>query len=86
MLYIAGPKQEGMPLSGMIKLNNKTQNKINKKYHFFVFHFRILNIIFYKKKDNMTQNIVTVKNKKYNIYRPHSRHLLGWTIAPNLVP
>ena len=36
-------------------------NKINKKYqNFFLFHFRI----FYLKKDNMTQDIATVKIKK----------------------
>ena len=44
------------------------QNKINKKYQFFfLFHFRILNIILKrKKKDNMAQDIVTVKNEKKN--------------------
>ena len=42
------------------------QNKINKKYQLFLlFHFRILNSKKKKtKKDNMTQDIATVINKK----------------------
>ena len=42
------------------------QNEINKKYQlFFLFHFRILNLKKIKtKKDNMTQDIATVRNKK----------------------
>ena len=44
------------------------QNKINKKYQLFLlFHFRILNLK--KKKDNMTQDIATVRNKKIKSIR-----------------
>ena len=31
---------------------------------FFLFHFRIVNFLKKEKKDNMTQDIATVKNKK----------------------
>ena len=47
------------------------QNEINKKYQlFFLFHFRILNLKKIKtKKDNMTQDIATVRNKKIKSIR-----------------
>ena len=46
------------------------QNKINKKYQLFLlFHFRILNSKKKTKKDNMTQDIATVRNKKIKSIR-----------------
>ena len=55
--YKAGPKQEGMPFSAMIKVKLKffksIQNKITKKYQFY-FSF-ILKYLFLNKKDYMTQ-------------------------------
>ena len=46
--YIAGPKREGMPFSGMIKLKFLKVCRIKsiKVLVFFLFIFRILTVIF----------------------------------------
>ena len=57
--YIAGPKQEGMPFSEMIKLNLKffksMQNKITKSIFYFSF------ILELKKKEKPLHDTKTVQ-------------------------
>ena len=63
--YIAGPKQEGMSFSGMIKskLNffKNMQNKIIKSIFYFPF---ILELKRKKKKDYMTQKQFNSERRK----------------------
>ena len=60
---MAGPKREGMPCSGMIKLKffKSMWDKITKKFQFY---FSFILEYFFLKKDYMTQNISTVRRKE----------------------
>ena len=40
------------------------QNKINRKYTFFLFHFSFVFFKYIIKQDNLRQDIATVKNEK----------------------
>ena len=59
-----------MSFSGMRKLKflkvSRTKSTKNIKF-FFVFHFRILNFFYKKKKDNMRQDIATAGLEKLGV-------------------
>ena len=65
ILYFAGPKLQGMPFSGMIKLKLKffktMQNKIPKKYQFYFF---ILEYFFFKKRLHDTKHFNSEKKEQ----------------------